>query len=196
MQKRWIIPGLLAAAFAFAATGLANNGHGNGKFGPYSVVTDDHGSCKNVWAIDTELRTYAVTKIRKGTYRVTRRDHGTFLTHAGQSPGACEKHGLHGSTVAAGKTGHFRGYLIGTISSGTFNPNATCPADCGFTDVWIATFFGPNATFSCFTNSTDCKFNYVYHAPRQRLKYHYWYDKGTGAGTRLHEKFRGDIAAP
>ena len=46
MQKRWIIPGLLAAAFAFAATGLANNGHGNGhhakKFGPYGVVTDDH----------------------------------------------------------------------------------------------------------------------------------------------------------
>ena len=52
MQKRWIVPGLLAAAFAFAATGLANNGngHGNGhgkKFGPYGVVTDDHGSCGN-----------------------------------------------------------------------------------------------------------------------------------------------------
>ena len=60
MQKRWIVPGLLAAAFAFAATGLANNGHGHGhnggKFGPYGVVTDDHGSCSNAWASDTELR--------------------------------------------------------------------------------------------------------------------------------------------
>ena len=72
MQKRWIIPGLLAAAFAFAATGLANNGHGNGhhakKFGPYGVVTDDHGSCANVWAADTELRTFTVKRNRDGTY--------------------------------------------------------------------------------------------------------------------------------
>ena len=69
MQKRWIVPGLLAAAFAFAATGLANNGngHGNGhgkKFGPYGVVTDDHGSCANAWAVDTELRTFTVKRMR------------------------------------------------------------------------------------------------------------------------------------
>ena len=190
MKKRWIIPGLLAAAFAFAATGLANNGHGHGnghgkKFGPYNVVTDDHGSCGNAWAVDTELR----------TYRVKRNHDGTFLTNEGQSPGACNTHGRHGSTVPAGKTGHFHGYLVGTISGGTFDPNATCPADCGFTDVFIATFFGPNATFSCFTDSTDCKFLFQYRAPRQGLLYHHWYDKGKGAGTMLHEKFRGDIAA-
>ena len=57
------------------------------------------------------------------------------------------------------------------------------------------TFFGPSATFSCFTDSSDCKFNYQYHAPHQGLRYHHWYDKGKGAGTFLHEKFRGDIAA-
>ena len=52
MKKRWILPGLLVAAFALAATGLADPGHGHGKghgkhgkFGPYDVVTDDHGSC-------------------------------------------------------------------------------------------------------------------------------------------------------
>jgi hypothetical protein len=199
MKKRWIIPGLLAAAFALAATGLAKNpGHGTGhgkKFGPYGVVTDDHGSCGNAWAVDTELRTFTVKRNDDGTFRLIRRDHGAFLTNAGQSPGACETHGRHGSTVPAGKTGRFRGFLRGTISGGTFDPNATCPANCGSTDVFIATFFGPTATFSCFTNSPDCKFNYQYHAPRQHLKYHHWYDKGKGAGTFLHEKFRGDIAA-
>jgi hypothetical protein len=200
MQKRWIIPGLLAAAFAFAATGAANNGHGSPhslKFGPYTVVTDDHGSCgqAHAWAIDTELRTYKIKRNLDGTFRLIRRDHGTFLTNAGESPGACETHGRHGSTVPVGKTGHFRGYLIGTVSGGTFNPNATCPANCGDIDVWIATFFGPNATFSCFKNSANCKFNFQYYAPRQHLKYHHWYDKGKGAGTLLHEKFRGDIAA-
>ena len=199
MQKRWIIPGLLAATFAFAATGLANNSHGNGghhslKFGPYDVVTDDPGSCGNTWAVLTEKRVYKVKRNRDGTFRLTRRDHGTFLTNDGQSPGACETRGHHGATVPAGKTGHFRGYLIGTVSGGTFDPNATCPADCGFTDVFIATFFGPNATFSCFTDSSNCKFNFQYHAPRQGLKFHYWYDKGKGAGTLLHEHFRGDIA--
>ena len=202
MQKRWIIPGLLAAAFAFAATGLANNGQGSHgkahslKFGPYNVVTDDHGSCgqAHVWAVDTELRTYKIKRNRDGTFRIWRRDHGTFLTNAGESPGACETHGHHGLTVPAGKTGRFRGYLVGTISGGTFDPNATCPANCGFTDVFIATFFGPSATFSCFTDTPNCKFNFVYHAPRQGLKFHYWYDKGKGAGTFLHEKFRGDIA--
>jgi hypothetical protein len=159
MQKRWIIPGLVAAAFLFAATGLAKNpGHGNGhqkKFGPYGVVTDDHGSCGNAWASDTELRTFTVKRNKDGTFRLTRRDHGAFLTNDGQSPGACETHGRHGSTVPAGK----------------------------------------NATFSCFTDSADCKFNYQYHAPRQHLRYHHWYDKGKGAGSMLHEKFRGDIAA-
>ena len=199
MQKRWIIPGLLAASFALAATGLANNGHGNGghhslRFGPYPVVTGDPGSCGNTWAVLTEKRVYKVKRNRSGTFRITRRDRGTFLTNDGQSPGACETHGHHGATVSAGKTGHFRGYLIWTVSGGTFDPNATCPADCGFTDVFIATFFGPNATFSCFEDSANCKFNFQYHAPRQGLRFHHWYDKGKGAGTLLHEHFRGDIA--
>jgi hypothetical protein len=198
MQKRWIVPGLLAAAFALAATGLASNGgHGNphnGKFGPYNVVTDDHGSCGNAWAVDTEQRTFKVTRNHDGSYTLVRRDRGRFLTNEGQSPGACETHGRHGHTVMAGKHGRFHGFIRGTITGGTFDPNATCPADCGFTDVWIATFFGPNATFSCFTDSSDCAFYYQYSAPRQGLHWHHWTDMGHGAGTMLHEHFHGDIA--
>ena len=202
MKKRWILPGLLVAAFALAATGLADPGHGkgpgkgkHGKFGPYAVVTDDHGSCGNAWAVDTEKRTFTVHKNHDGSYTLLRRDRGTFLTNAGQSPGACETTKHHGATVVAGVKGRFHGYLRGKVTGGTFDPNATCPADCGFTDVWIATFFGPSATFSCFDNSKACRFDFEYSALKhQSLKFRHWYDKGTGAGTFLKEHFRGDIA--
>jgi hypothetical protein len=158
------------------------------------VVTDDHGSCGNVWAVDTEKRSFKVKRNSDGSYRLTRTDRGTFVTSAGQSPGACETKGKHGATVLAGIKGKFHGYLRGNITGGTFNPNATCPADCGFTDVWIATFFGPSATFSCNTDSAKCSFNYQYHARHQGLKFHHWYDLGKGAGTLLKERFHGDIA--
>lgn len=204
MKKRWILPGLLVAAFALAATGLADPGHGKGKgqghgknhnkFGPYDVVTDDNGTCGNAWAVDTEKRTFKVQAKGDGSYRLTRTDRGTFLTNAGQSPGACETKGKHGATVLAGIKGKFHGYLRGTVTGGTFNPNATCPADCGFTDVWIATFFGPSATFSCNVDSPNCKFDFQYMARHQGLKFHHWYDRGKGAGTFLKERFHGDIA--
>ena len=200
MKKRWILPGLLVAAFALATAGLAEPGHRKGtgkkgKFGPYAVVTDDHGSCGNAWAVDTEKRSFRVRRNDDGSYTVTRFDRGSFVTNAGQSPGACEKKRPHGSTVTAAVRGKFHGHLRGRITGATFDPNATCPADCGFTDVWIATFFGPNATFSCFENSRACQFSFEYHAaPRQHLRYRNWYDKGKGAGTFLKERFHGDIA--
>ena len=199
MQKRWIIPGLLAAALVLAATGLAaGGGHGTGhgkKFGPYDVVTDDHGSCGNAWATDTEKRSFSIKRNLNGTYRLIRRDRGTFLTNAGQSPGACETKRPHGHTVLAGMKGRFHGVLVGTISGGTFDPKAVCPADCGLTDVWIATFFGPSATFSCFTDSKACAFDYEYTGNRhQHLRWRHWSDKGKGAGTFLKERFKGDVA--
>ena len=197
MKKRWILPSLIVAAFAFAATGLAGPGHGptTKKFGPYNVVTDDHGTCQNIWAVDTEKRSFKVKRNSDGSYRLTRTDRGTFLTSAGRSPGACETKGKHGATVLAGIHGTFHGYLRGTITGGTFNPHATCPANCGFMEVWIPAFFGQNATFSCDSSaSTKCAFNYQYFARHQGLKFHHWYDLGKGAGTLLRERFHGDIA--
>jgi len=202
MKKRWILPGLLVAAFALAATGLADPGHGHGtghgkhgKFGPYDVVTDDNGTCQNPWAVDTSKRTFSVHKNKDDTYTLLRRDRGTFTTNAGQSPGACETKGRHGHTVLAGVKGRFHGFLQGRVTGGTFNPNATCPADCGFTDVWIATFFGPSATFSCNTDSKACKFDFEYSALKhQSLQFRHWSDKGHGAGTFGTERFKGDIA--
>lgn len=204
MRKRWILPGLLVAALSLAASGLANTGHGPGKgpakgnhgtFGPYDVVTDDHGSCSNAWAVDMEKRTFRVHRNSDGSYTLLRFDRGTFLTSAGQSPGACETTHHHGATVLAGVKGRFHGYLVGKVTGGTFDPNATCTTDCGFTDVWIATYFGAGATFSCVTDSKACRFDFEYTAAKhQALKYRHWFDKGTGAGTFLKERFRGDIA--
>jgi hypothetical protein len=202
MKKYWILPGLLLAALALAATGLADPGHGkgtghgkHGKLGPYNVVTDDNGTCQSNGAVDTEKRTFTVHRNHDGSYTLLRRDRGTFVTNAGPSPGACETKGRHGHTVVAGVRGRFHGYLQGRITGGTYNPNATCPANCGFTDVWIATFFGPNATFSCNVNSKACKFDFEYSAfKHQSLRFRHWSDKGTGGGTLLKERFRGDIA--
>jgi hypothetical protein len=203
MKKRWILPGLLVAAFALAATGLADTGHGtgkgkHGKFGPYTVVTDDHGSCgqTHAWAVDTEKRTFRVHKNSDGSYTLLRTDRGTFLTNAGESPGACETTKHHGHTLVAGVKGRFHGYLQGRITGGTFDPNATCQAaDCGFTAVWIDKFFGDSATFSCDVSSKACRFDFEYTGLKhQSLKFRHWFDKGHGAGTFLKERFRGDIA--
>jgi hypothetical protein len=92
-------------------------------------------------------------------------------------------------------TGKLTGFLRGTVTGGTFDPNAQCGNECGFTDVFLTTFFGPTATFSCFENSSQCKFNFNYTAARhQSLLFRHWQDKGKGAGTMLHEQFHGDIA--
>jgi hypothetical protein len=162
--------------------------------GPYEVVTDDHGTCGNVWATDTVNRTFTVKLNPNGSYRLIRRDRGRFLTHRGRSPGRCERNSGHGRTVLANKTGTMSGFLAGTITGGTFHPNASCPTNCGFTDVWIATFFGAGARFSCELNSRDCRFDFEYDAASRRLRWRHWSDKGTGAGSFLKERFYGDIA--
>lgn len=200
-MKRWIaLPLALVGALALATGGIADPGSGGskskkkGKF-TFTVVTEDNGSCGNPWATDTLQRTFQVKDNGDGTYRLTRRDRGTFLTLGGVSPGKCGSK-KHGNTVRAGVRGKVVGYLRGTITGGTFDPNATCtgPA-CGFTDVFITTFFGSGAQFSCFMDSPNCQFNYNYTAAKgQRLLHRHWQDKGKGAGTFLNETFKGDIA--
>jgi hypothetical protein len=187
---------LLAAALALAAAGLADpGGKGKGKKNGHNrfsalVTVDDHGSCGNAWATDTSMRTWSVKKNNDGTFRVARKDKGTFLTKAGQSPGACDTTGKHGHLVNVGIKGKFRGYLSGTVT-GTFNPNATCDAVCiGDTTKFITAFF-PGGTFTCLKGFAGCKFNFEYSSPNKSLVFHHWQDKGTNGVT---EQFTGDIA--
>jgi hypothetical protein len=202
MKRLIALSALVLAALSLAAVAAADPGdHGKGKKGPHSrftftFVTTDNGSCGTAWANDTVQRTFIVKDNGDGTFRLTRRDRGMFTTIGGPSPGSCEKTGHHGKTVRAGVTGKLVGFLRGTVTGGTFNPNATCTgATCGATDTFVATFFGTGAQFSCFTNSTDCAFNFNYTAAHnQKLLFRHWQDKGKGAGTSLVERFSGDIA--
>jgi hypothetical protein len=198
-MRRIIIPlVLLAGVLALATAGLADpGGKGKAKAGPNrysaSVVVDDHGTCgpTHVWATDTSMRTWTIRKNNDGTFRVTRKDKGTFVTKAGQSPGACDPTGKHGHLVDAGIKGKFRGYLTGTVSGGTFNATATCAAACiGDTTAFIAAHF-PGGTFTCLQGFAGCKFNFEYSSPNKTLKFHHWQDKGTNG---VSEQFTGDIA--
>jgi hypothetical protein len=191
---------LMLGGLTLAATGTAEPGH-KGKVKKrhgthtFTVTTTDNGSCGGPWATDTLRRTFRVHANDDGSYTLTRFDRGQFVTLGGTSPGACDTTGRHGKTVRSGVHGKVVGFLRGTVTGGTYNPNATCTGPtCGFTDVFIATFFGPTAKFSCFENSQDCMFNYNYTAPRQKLLLRHWQNRGKGAGTFLNEQFHGDIA--
>jgi len=199
-MRRWlVVPVLLFAALALSAAGLskapkpAKPAPKNGKATSVTVVRTDNGSCGNAWATETFVREDKVKQNQDGTFRITRRDRGSFVTNGTGSPGRCETTSKHGTVVPAGVNGRFHGYLTGVVSGGTFNPNATCPAgqDCGLTDVFLKTFFGPNAQFSCFAATpTQCRFNFEYSAPKQGLKFHHWQDRGVNDV----EVFHGDIA--
>jgi hypothetical protein len=188
----------LGAVLVLAATGLADPGgkgkakkSGHNRFSA-QVVVPDNGTCGNPWATDTSMRTWSIKKGKNGTFRVERKDKGTFVTLAGASPGACDTTGKHGHLVTAGIQGKFRGYLRGTVSNATFNPNATCAAACiGDTTAFIAAFFGPGAQFTCSLGYAGCKFNFEYSSPSKALDFHHWQDKGTNGVT---EQFTGDIA--
>jgi len=190
---------LLGATALIAGTALSSSGKKPNKHHAkltFTVNTTDNGSCGGPWADDTVKRTFIVKLNKDGSYTLTRRDRGKFVTQGGTSPGACETGHHHGHSVRQGVHGKFGGFLRGKVTGGTFDPTATCTGnDCGFTDVFISTFFGSGASFSCFTDSKACKFNFNYtSAHHQHLLHRHWQDKGKGAGSMLKEKFHGDIA--
>ena len=199
MKRLLIQLTLLAGALALATAGLADPGgkgkakkSGHGRFSA-QVVVPDGGTCGNPWATDTSKRTWSVKANKDGTFRVTRKDKGTFATIGGASPSACSGTAKkHGQLVNAGVRGKLRGYLSGTVSGGTFNPTATCNAACiGDTTAFIAAFFGAGAQFTCSLGYAGCKFNFEYSSPNKSLVFHHWQDKGTNG---VSEQFVGDIA--
>ena len=209
-MKRWfILPVLVASALALAAVGAADPGNGKGKGGGHKfsakggkltlqVTTTDHGCSFRPWATDKLSRTYKVRKNQNGSYTVRREDKGNFTTLAGPSPSAdpCPdviRKGKHGTTLLAGMTGKMHGYIQGTVSGGTFNPNGTCTAECTNKD-FIAGFFTAGSTFTCSQGYAGCRFSFEYTAQKQhaqKLKFHHWVDRGING---VSETFIGDIA--
>lgn len=201
MKRLLVLPVLLVAVLALVVVAGAVSAKQPHPSKVKTVIhTTDGGCAGNTWADDTITRTLKVHLNKNGSYRIKEEDKGTFVTNAGgvvASPGNCaENTSHHGSTVLLGKTGTLKGYIKGTVTGGTFDPNGSCTANPCTQALFIAAFFGPTASFSCQTSSTDCKFKYDYHAKKnQGLLFRHWQDRGHGAGTFLHEKFKGDIAS-
>src|SRR5882672_6251609 len=107
----------------------------------------DSGTCGNDWANDTFNREFDVQQ-NGDTFVLTEffKD-GHFVTVEGPSPGGCESGSDHGSWVKAGVRGSFHGFLSGTVTGGSYNPNATCPDPCDGS-TFVPAFFGSEATWN------------------------------------------------
>ena len=200
-MKRWLISSVLGiAALALASIAAATPGHGHGEFHKtFTVTTADHGCAFRVWATDHIRRTFTVRKNRDGSYTVTRHDRGTFTTVGPLSPSAdpcpgVKRQGRHGTTLLPGAVGNMHGFITGTVTGGTFNPNGTCAADCS-NAAFIAGFFTAGSQFTCNNGYAGCRFEFEYNAERhhhhQHLRYHHWIDRGLNG---VDETFVGDIA--
>ncbi len=204
-MKRWLIGtvlGLATLALAAAAAGTPGHGHGHGHgtfHKTFTVTTADHGCSFRVWATDQVRRTFTVRRNEDGSYTVSRHDRGTFTTTGPLSPSAdpCPnviRRGKHGTTLQAGVVGRMHGYIVGTVTGGTFNPSGTCAAECTNT-AFIAGFFTAGSQFTCNNGYAGCRFNFAHTAQRQHnqeLRYHHWVDRGLNG---VNETFIGDIAS-
>jgi hypothetical protein len=160
------------------------------QFGPFVLNTTDGGSCGNSWANDTFERRYTVISNGGGNFTVREQDHGTFVTIAGSSPGACEtKNPHHGATVSAGIAGDIQGSAVFTVNSATYNPNGcdANPSGCSTRSGFVSAVFGPGAVATI----TFTAFNFEYSSSDRSLAYHHWQDKSDQA---LNDQFEGDIA--
>ncbi|HEX6062086.1 MAG TPA: hypothetical protein VF001_08445 [Candidatus Limnocylindria bacterium] len=181
-----ILATVFASVLALAAlAGSANAGDGKDKhdshFGPYAGASPDSGTCGNDWANDTFKRFFTVSQ--DGGVWSVREDFkdGTFVTLGGASPGACQT-GEHGTTVAAGVNGNFKGWLAGDVTGGTFDPDGTCADPCSG-DQFIAAHFGATATW----NVTS--FTFEYHGEQSHLAFRHWQNASADQGGN-----EGDIA--
>lgn len=153
------------------------------KFGPYASSSTDSGTCGNDWAKDTFKRVFTVSQDASGAWQL-REDFkdGKFVTIAGDSPGACQTSGAHGTVVTAGIKGNFKGFLSGSVTGGSFNPVGGCPAPCTGTE-FVAIHFGAGATW------TVVPFKFNYHAEGGHLAFRHWQNASADQGGN-----QGDIA--
>jgi hypothetical protein len=162
---------------------------GTQHFGPFVLATTDGGSCGNSWANDTFERRFTVISNGGGNFTVREQDHGTFVTIAGSSPGACETTPNHGATVGAGISGNIEGSAVFTVNSTTSNANGcdANPSLCSTRSGFVSAVFGPAAVATI----TFSAFNFEYSSSDQSLTFHHWQDKSDQA---VNDKFEGDIA--
>ena len=184
MKRFGVVTMILALlVLAIPQSAAAEEGDGRSHFGPYDGSSPDSGTCGPDWAQDTFKRFFSVSHDSSGNWQL-REDfkEGKFVTLAGASPGACETSGRHGHVVTAGIEGTFHGFLSGSVTGGTFNPDANCSAPCGG-DKFVAAFFGTSATWNVAT------YKFTYHAEGAHLAFRHWLNASDDQGGN-----QGDIA--
>jgi hypothetical protein len=192
--KRYLA-GLGASIAILAGAAVPALAAGTDHFGPFPSSTTDGSTCGIDWATDQVNRDFTVHDNGDGTFKVTEQfKDGTFTTLGTTSPGACETTSHHGTTVLAGVKGSFQGFLTGTVTSSTYNPNACTPTTCNTTSGFLTTVFGAQgpATFTCNLGYAGCDFNFEYNSSDKSLQYHHWQDKEDTSNNS--EQFIGDIA--
>jgi len=176
-MKRWLSLAISILALAVApATVLA--GQDSVHFGPINSGSPDSGTCGNNWANDTYKRVFDAATMPSGSvYNVTESFiAGRFVTVAGPSPDACDPSGTAGSTIADGVTGSFNGNFVVVVSHGSFNPDATCESGCDTTAGFVATVYGPAATYDVPS------FGFTYHANGPDLSQREWHNASADQG--------------
>jgi hypothetical protein len=152
---------------ALGALALARPaGSGTTDLGPFhGSAIQIVGTCGNVWGTASATTRYNVyPPNRDGSVTAVQTVDATLVTLAGASPGACNGGPDNGSTIAAGVRVRLHALQMETIRGGTFNPHATCAAQC-FTGAFVPAFFGPAATVDNNTEfedwTTSCNGRYV-----------------------------------
>jgi len=177
-MKRWLSLAISILALAVAPTTVLA-GQDSVHFGPISSGSTDSGTCRPVWANDTYKRVFDAATMPNldGTYNVTETFiAGRFVTVAGSSPGACESGPDSGGTIGDGVTGSFSGNFMIVVSNGHFDPSATCESGCDTTADFVATVYGPAATYDIPS------FGFTYHANGPDLVQREWHNASADQG--------------
>lgn len=126
----------------------------------------------NAWANDTIDRQLRIFHLNDGTYCAQIKDHGKFLTFAGQSPGATN------TSLNADIKGEIEGGYISKFFTGTFDPQLpthgdlgtynlmctdayTCPGAPDRASVFNTSYF---STTSLDPNDGLAQWGWIYHA--------------------------------
>jgi hypothetical protein len=156
-------------------------------YGPFASGSTDSSTCGNDWADDTFDRHFTVRANGTGFTIVEQFKRGSFVTFAGNSPGACdESDGTPPGTVEAGITGNMHGYLVITLMGAQTSHDSSCiagmpAAPCTGGGFIASHFTGP------FTIGT---FFFHYSAGDQGLVVHEWKNASADRGCN-----HGDIAS-
>jgi hypothetical protein len=161
-------------------------------YGPYASGSPDSGSCGNTWADDTFDRDFTVRTDSDGTITIVEQfKNGSFVTHPGPSPGACDPTDQTApGTLSGGETGSMHGYFIVSGATGPASPSPYCDAvamtnaNCT-TATFINTHFAPCYPATC----TVTTFFDHYSAGDQGLVFHEWKNATCDRGGN-----HGDIA--